>query len=79
MKIKKQNNHDINKNIRFFINLYLYYNLFKVQFNKATSRNFIWTLKNMDPGKHEFYMGLKNMSDFRELCFDEIYVSTHKM
>ena len=78
-KIKKQNNHDINKNIRFFINLYLYYNLFKVQFNKATSRNFTWTRKNMDPGKHEIYMGWKNMSDFRELCFNEICVSTHKM
>ena len=26
-----------------------------------------WTLKNMDPGKHGIYMGLKNISDFREL------------
>ena len=28
----EQNNYDINRNIRFFINFYL----FKVQFNKAT-------------------------------------------
>ena len=50
----KQNNYDINRNIRFFINLYLYLYLFKVQFNKATSKT--WTLKNMDPGKHGIYM-----------------------
>ena len=29
----------------------------------------IWTLKNMDSEKHGINMGLKNMSDFRELCF----------
>ena len=29
----------------------------------------IWILKNMDPGKHGINMGLKNMSDFRELLF----------
>ena len=34
----KQNNYDINRNIRFFINLYLYFYLFKVEFNKATSK-----------------------------------------
>ena len=28
-----------------------------------------WILKNMDPEKHEIKMGLKNMSNFRELCF----------
>ena len=28
-----------------------------------------WTLKNMDPEKHRINMGLKSMSDFRELCF----------
>ena len=31
----KQNNYDINRNIRFFINLYLYLYLFKVQFNNS--------------------------------------------
>ena len=30
-----------------------------------------WTLKNIDPGKHEINMGLKNMSDFRELCSEK--------
>ena len=28
-----------------------------------------WALKNMDPEKHGINMRLKNMSDFRELCF----------
>ena len=28
-----------------------------------------WTLKNLDPEKHVINMALKNMSDFRELCF----------
>ena len=70
---KKKNNCDINKNIRFFINLHLYHYLFKVQFNKATSKTWTRTLKNME------YMGSKIMSDFRELCFNKIYVSTHKM
>ena len=28
-----------------------------------------WNLKNMDPEKHGINMGLKSMSDFRELCF----------
>ena len=28
-----------------------------------------WTLKNLDPEKHGINIGLKNMSDFRELCF----------
>ena len=37
--MNKQNNYDINRNIRFFINLYLYLYLFKGQFNKATSKN----------------------------------------
>ena len=45
----KQNNYDINRNIRFFINLHLYLHLFKVQFTKATSKT--WTLKNLDPEK----------------------------
>ena len=31
-----------------------------------------WTLKKMDPGKHGISMGLKNMSDFRELWFIKI-------
>ena len=31
-----------------------------------------WTLKNMDSEKHGINMGLKNMSDFRELCFKNI-------
>ena len=34
--------------------MYLY--LFKVQFNKATSKTWTRTLKNMDPGKHGIYM-----------------------
>ena len=55
------------RNIRFLINLYLYLYLFKVQFNKVTSKTWSWSLKNMDPGKHAIYMGLKYMSDFREL------------
>ena len=28
-----------------------------------------WTLKNLDPEKPGINIGLKNMSDFRELCF----------
>ena len=28
-----------------------------------------WTLKNLDPEKPGINMGLKNMSDFRQLCF----------
>ena len=28
-----------------------------------------WNLKNLDPEKHERNIRLKNMSDFRELCF----------
>ena len=28
-----------------------------------------WTLKNLDPEKHGTNIGLKYMSDFRELCF----------
>ena len=28
-----------------------------------------WTLKDFDPEKHGINIGLKNMSDFRELCF----------
>ena len=47
----KQNNYDINRNIRFFINLYLYLHLFKVQFNKATSKTWTQTQKNLDPEK----------------------------
>ena len=33
--MNKQNNHYVNRNIRFFINLYLYLYLFKVQFNNS--------------------------------------------
>ena len=75
----KQNNYDINRNIRFFTNLYLHLYLFKAQFNKATSKTWTRTLKNMDPGKQGIYMALKNMSDFIELCLNKIYVSTHKI
>ena len=28
-----------------------------------------WTLKNLGPEKHGINIGLKNMSDFRDLCF----------
>ena len=28
-----------------------------------------WTLKNLDLEKHGINIGLKNISDFRELCF----------
>ena len=28
-----------------------------------------WTLKNLDPDKYRINIGLKYMSDFRELCF----------
>ena len=28
-----------------------------------------WTLKSLDPEKHGINIGLRNMSDFRELCF----------
>ena len=81
--MNKQNNCDINRNIRFFINLYLYLYLFKVQFNKATSKTWTRTLKNLDPEKHGSWkawnnMGLKNMSDFTELCFNKISISTQK-
>ena len=31
-----------------------------------------WTLKNLDPEKHGINLGLRNMSDFRELCFIKI-------
>ena len=49
----KQNNYDINsRNIRFFTNLYLHLYLFKAQFNKATSKTWTRTLKNLDPEKH---------------------------
>ena len=37
-----------------------------------TQKNWIsktWALKNMDPEKHRINMRLKNMFDFRELCF----------
>ena len=47
----KQNNYDINRNIRFFTNLYLHLYLFKAQFNKATSKTWTRTLKNLDPEK----------------------------
>ena len=43
--MNKQNNYDINRNIRFFINLYLYL----LQFNTATSKT--WT-QTLDPEKH---------------------------
>ena len=66
MKNKQKNNYYINRNIRFFINLYRYLSLLKVQFNTGTSKTWTRTLKNMDPGKHGIYMGLKNMSDFRQ-------------
>ena len=56
---KKKNNFDINKNIRFFINLHLYHYLFKVQFNKATSKTWTRTQENLDPEKHGIY-GIKN-------------------
>ena len=46
--MNKQNNYDINRNIRFFINLYLYL----LQFNTATSKTWTQTLKNLDPEKH---------------------------
>ena len=48
----KQNNYNINRNIRFFINLYLYLYLCKVQFNKATSKTWTQALKTLDPEKH---------------------------
>ena len=46
----------------------------------ATSKTWIWTLdpgpgpwtrtlENLDPEKPGINIGLKNMSDFRELCF----------
>ena len=78
MKKKKNNDCDINKNIRFFINLHLYhyllkFNLIRLLLKPGPGPRKTWTLKNME------YMGLKIMSDFRELCFNKIYVSTHKM
>ena len=36
----------------------------------ATSKT--WTLNKLDPEKPGINMGLKNMSDFRELCFQKI-------
>ena len=45
-----------NRNIRFFLNLYLYLYLFKVQFNKGTSKAWTRILKNRGPGKEgSFY------------------------
>ena len=39
----------------------------------ATSKIWIgpctWTLKNLDPEKSGINIGLKNVSDFRDLCF----------
>ena len=80
-------NSDVSRNIRFFINLYLYLYLFKLQFSKATSKTWTgglglwktWAWKNMDSRKHRIYMRLKNMSDFTELSFNKIYVSTHNI
>ena len=59
--------------------MYLY--LFKVQFNKATSKTWTRTMKNMDPEKHGSWKtwNIYGMSDFRELCFNKIYISTHKI
>ena len=59
------------------------YNWCLFQFIKATSKTWIlknldteksgplktWTLKSLDPEKPGINIGLKNMSDFRELCF----------
>ena len=35
----------------------------------ATSKTWTRTLKNLDPEKPGINIGLKNVSDFRELCF----------
>ena len=35
----------------------------------VTSKTWTRTLKNLDPEKPGKNIGLKNMSDFRELCF----------
>ena len=39
---------------------------------RATSKTWTRTLKNRDPEKPGISIGLKNMSDFRELCFIKI-------
>ena len=36
---------------------------------EKTGPRTIYTLKNLDPKKHEINIGLKFMSDFRGLCF----------
>ena len=36
---------------------------------EKAGRRKTWTLRNMDPEKHEINMGLKDLSDFRQLCF----------
>ena len=38
-------------------------------------------MKNMDPEKHGSWKtwNIYGMSDFRELCFNKIYISTHKI
>ena len=62
---------------------FFFYNWCLFQFIKATSKTWIlknldseksgpsktWTLKSLDPEKPGINIGLKNMSDFRELCF----------
>ena len=78
--MNKQNNYDINRNIRFFINLYLYL----LQFNMATSKTWTQTLKNLDPEKHgsqktwNIYE-ITKLCLTLELCFNQIYISTHKI
>ena len=39
-----------------------------MRIEEATSKTWIRTL-DLDPEKHEIDMGLKNISDFVELCF----------
>ena len=38
-------------------------------------------MKNMDPEKHGSWKtwNINGMSDFTELCFNKIYISTHKI
>ena len=36
---------------------------------RATSKTWTGTVKYLDPEKHGIDIGLKYMSDFRELCF----------
>ena len=36
---------------------------------RATSKTWTETVKYLDPEKHGIDIGLKYMSDFRELCF----------